>query len=73
MEDSSAENIATTPSSCGIILSPQFPGVVAPNRWTWMVEGVDDHYFVVNVYYVRGPNINTDTCRQFFRSRYLFL
>jgi len=65
METSVSQVLEDT--TCGVILSPQFPGTVAPNQWTWTVEGADDYMFVVNVYYVQGPNIATSDCSEYFK------
>ena len=65
MEDSF---VRTIHADCGVILSPNFPGLVGPGLWSWTLQGPDDAYFIIDVYYVRGPDA-TDSTGERLRSR----
>ena len=68
MEQSYAGEIKPS-ASCGILLSPWFPGYVEPGYWAWLVEGLDNFYFDIYVYYVRGPELPGEDCGQYFQSK----
>ena len=58
--------------TCGIILSPNFPGLVEPGLWFWTFTPPDDQtiYFDVTLFYVRGPGVKDPLCEQNFKSMY---
>ena len=60
--------------SCGIILSPQFPGLVPPGLWVWVFTPPTGlrTYYSVYVYYVRGPGVTDDDCDQYFKCNLIF-
>ena len=66
-----AESISVThnDTGCGMMLSPQFPGLVEPNRWTWRIKSSQNRYLSVNVYYVVGPGIENE-CKDYFESNF---
>ena len=66
MADSQSRVVNGT--TCGVMLSPQFPGLVEPNRWTWRVKSEPNLYYALNVFYVVGPGIENQ-CRDFFQSK----
>ena len=68
MEESYAGEIESS-ASCGILLSPRFPGYVEPGYWAWLIEGMDNFYFDIYVYYVRGPELSGGDCGQYFQSK----
>ena len=56
----------TAQASCGVVLSPNFPGLVTPGLWFWVFKppaGVTQH-FAVTVFYVRGPDVIDLDCSQ---------
>ena len=58
------------PADCGIILSPQFPGHAQPGLWFWVFtlpEITDGLQYTFQVYYVRGPGVESDDCKQSFK------
>ena len=52
---------------CGVLVSPNFPGFVEPGYWAWLIEGIDEFYFDIHVYYVRAPELTGGDCSQFFQ------
>ena len=70
MGTSSTDTIGNT--TCGILLSPNFPGVVEQGAWTWRIDQEKEFYFHINVYYVAGPASSATqekSCDQFFSSK----
>ena len=62
----------TLPSSvsCGIVVSPNFPGLVKPALWTWLIDNeAKDEYLSVYLYYVRGPGVAAGVCVNSFESK----
>ena len=57
----------TFESTCGILMSPHLPGLVAPALYVWTISGPDWSYYSIQLYYVRGPALNID-CNQHFGS-----
>ena len=56
----------TVVASCGVVLSPNFPGLIPPALWFWVFKppgGTTEHY-AVSVFYVRGPNFVDQDCSQ---------
>ena len=51
-------------ASCGVIMSPNFPGLVGPGLWFWVFTPPMDRqsHYSLYVYYVRGPAILDDEC-----------
>ncbi|KAK2192053.1 hypothetical protein NP493_40g08028 [Ridgeia piscesae] len=47
--------VRTERVGCGVLLSPNFPGLVGPGLWSWTLQAPADAYLVVDVSYVRGP------------------
>ena len=60
-------DVETLDDTCGVILSPRFPGLVEPGLWTWQVDGLDNFYFRINLHYVKGPAV--EGCEQYFQSK----
>ena len=53
--------VRTVQANCGVLLSPNFPGLVGPGLWSWTLHAPVDAYFVLHVYYVRGPGASQST------------
>ena len=53
--------VRTVRAECGVLLSPNFPGLVGKGLWSWTLQGPDDAYLIIDVYYVRGPAASEST------------
>ncbi|KAI0232930.1 hypothetical protein LSAT2_016795 [Lamellibrachia satsuma] len=53
--------VRTIRANCGVLLSPNFPGLVGPGLWSWTLQAPVDAYLVLHVYYVRGPAASQST------------
>ena len=62
--------VRTVPAECGVILSPNFPGLVGQGLWSWTLQCPDDAYLILDVYYVRGPAASESTTER-LRSKHL--
>ena len=56
--------VRTEQVECGVLLSPNFPGLVGPGLWSWTLQAPDDAFLVVDVSYVRGPAGSQSTGEQ---------
>ena len=61
-------------SSCGIVLSPNFPGVAPAGYWLWKIDSpYPDSYITFNVHYIKGPGRNTGDCEEYVRCKWIDL
>ena len=57
-------------SQCGVILSPNYPGLAPPGLWFWVftLPEINEHLqYAIHVFYVRGPNVTDESCLQTFK------
>lgn len=60
-------------SSCGTILSPNFPGQVQQGLWFWTFQPPPNHYITLTIHYVMGPGVSDPDCQQYFKGRLHFI